>query len=455
MRSVAVVAVAAQLLTAGCQSVEARPQWLVTVSSDAQVPQFGDRLLVEVIDEAGATACNIIDESPGCARELSVQSPADWPVTFGVASPESDERLRIRTRHFRLAYVTAGAEPAAPSLVDTLVALPPTQAISEVGFVMGMDCFGVEADIDNDQSCDLSTASAAPVRLLDSGDVPNVAIASWPPGDEVPCPAEPPAAMRCVPGGAFLFGDHQAPHLTVELSFIPERLAQISPFYLDTDEVTVGDIRPHVVALGMEPIATNPDPSTSDAACTYVGRDDATNDALPANCLSWEMADAYCRRIGKRLPSDAEWEFAAGNRDTESRFPWGDEDDICRRAVIGRGRVTQSGEESFACLGTSADAWGPVAGGNDLDVTRDGVRNLGGSMGEFTADFFAPLTSPCWLGSGVAVDPRCDESQDGRRTVRLSAWFATPAESLIHLRAGVGARAYGHGIGFRCAQSVD
>lgn len=52
----------------------------------------------------------------------------------------------------------------------------------------------------------------------------------------------------------------------------------------------------------------------------------------PANCISWYAADAFCRYIGGRLPSDEEWLAEASDKGQRT-FPWGDEAPSCDTAV--------------------------------------------------------------------------------------------------------------------------
>jgi formylglycine-generating enzyme required for sulfatase activity len=108
----------------------------------------------------------------------------------------------------------------------------------------------------------------------------------------------------------------------------------------------------------------------------------------PANCRSYEQAFAYCRWIGRRLCTEAEWERAAGGPGPERRkYPWGDE--------------PASRKRSNTCI----DGPGHLAPVEAFPegVSAEGVYNLSGNVYEWVHDYYAPYQAP---DRGPLVDPR-------------------------------------------------
>ena len=429
----------------GCdpEVLDARPQWLVSIGTDAPVPQLGDRVLVEILRDDGAVAC------AGCRRQigLELEEPgAGLPLSFGIVAEDAAVAARLRVRLYRSGSSGADGLPPQRLVIDATGRLPPATGITEVAMPLFTACFDVAADVAGQATCDPATGALAPEPVLGAGAVP--ATGSWPEAAPAPCPSAPPEGMACVEGGVFLLGGagFEDGALTT-----PERLARISPFALDVFEVTVDDVKALVDALPRTPLPATGE-GTAHESCTW-----PDGGAMPVNCIDQELAMQICAARGLRLPTEAEWELAAGQGPAETPFPWGhDDQDLCARAVLGRGHSlgNSTGEDS-SCR-TGGEPVGPVAGGSPEDVGAIGVRNLGGNVAEWVDGVLAPYDDPCW-GEGVRlVDPVCRDAAE-LPAVRGGSWLDSPFTArVVTRRAWTSIDTEGKediAAGVRCAKS--
>ena len=162
-------------------------------------------------------------------------------------------------------------------------------------------------------------------------------------------------------------------------------------------------------------------------------------ESRPAVQVAWDGARAYCQFRGKRLPTEAEWEYVArgtGNR----RYPWGDDPPKCDGVVFGR--------ESGPCVGGAQEASDVMT--SLQDRTPDGIFDLAGNASEWVEDaFLLPYYPPCGAcDHPVFVVPA--GASDDLRVFRGSGW--SNATHVRTSRRGRWKREEGTDeIGFRCA----
>jgi len=432
-------------LTACQDPASARDQWLITISTDGALPQFGNRLLVEAIDEEGTIACD------ACRRTFGV-SATDLPLSFGLSATSGASRVRARL--YRAGQTGPDGFPGGAGLIDGLGRLPEARGVTPVALPLSLNCFGLASD--GDQTCAPETGTLVPSPLL-ADDLP-LDVGSWWGLASVPCATDAPDDMACIEGGAFIRGNYDDFGPSPLLSGEKERLVVLSPFVLERDEVTVGEVRALLQsgALDVEPILPDPDPRGPTGTCTYLGTDDPTNDALPVNCVPFGTAVSICQALGRRLPTEAEWEFAAGQRTLESPFPWGSDPEACDLAIVGVGRLEEAYfAETTPCRG-QADGqlrpWGMQPGGDPDDVTAQGIRNLGGNVTEFSSDAFEPYGEGCHADlPRPAIDPVC-VANTGRVVARGGSWNSTVR--LARSTSRQYASGWSPSLGLRCAASA-
>ena len=231
-----------------------------------------------------------------------------------------------------------------------------------------------------------------------------------------------PSGMVLVPGGEFWMG--RTLTSSVEQAIILERdrrddtpahRVYAEAFYMDEREVTNEEYARFT--------------ETSSAARPWYwpgGKVAKGEERLPVQETNWAEANAYCQSLGKRLPTETEWESAARGGLDRKRYPWGDE--------AARGRAHTGSPAGPAAVGSFAP-------------NAYGLYDMAGNVWEWTNDWYdrdyyavSPQRNPTGASTGRYKVIRGGGYTDG---AQLNSFrnYADPEKRFPM-------------IGFRCAKST-
>jgi formylglycine-generating enzyme required for sulfatase activity len=239
--------------------------------------------------------------------------------------------------------------------------------------------------------------------------------------------------MACVEGGEFVLGAEDGHPDEREPGEV-----YVDTFYMDVHEVTNAGFERCIQEGG----CSRPMPFRR-----FMG------DRQPVVAVSWFDAVRHCEMLGKRLPTEAEWERAASGPE-HTRYPWGDDpDEGCARALYKDARGEGCGYERTRDVGSYAPGhWG--------------LFDMAGSVHEWVWDRYSECLRGCENECGddcFGRNPRgpCGDLREGRcpghnlRSVRGGSWYWPLERSRTTARRGSGAPNRGpHRFGFRCARDL-
>lgn len=242
--------------------------------------------------------------------------------------------------------------------------------------------------------------------------------------------------MVLIPGGEYSRGCDTGSEFEQ-----PVRSIQISSFYIDATPVTNLQFRQFCDATGYKTTAELLGNSWgfADGEYQFVNNLSWSSYALrerenhPVVQVSWNDALAFAQWAGKRLPTEAEWEYAArGNR--ESAFPWGD-------------AIPDGTQSNFAKYPTEVP---PTTAVRQFSANAFGLYDMVGNVWQWCADWYGPD----YYRTGETIDPQGPKC--GTHKVRRGgSWNVIQAFRLRNANRGAAEPEQAvPNVGFRCAKNV-
>ncbi|MDD2803993.1 MAG: formylglycine-generating enzyme family protein [Elusimicrobiales bacterium] len=234
-----------------------------------------------------------------------------------------------------------------------------------------------------------------------------------------------PIEFITIPGGKFTMGTDSSEKGFEDAKPVHE--VAIRTFDMSKAAVTVEQYAECVVKGGC----------TEPATGGYCNWGVAGRQFHPVNCVDWKQAQAYAKFKGARLPSEAEWEYAATSGGRDQKYPWGNDEPTCDKAVM-------KGNGGYGC---DTNATMPVCS-KPAGNTSQGLCDMAGNVWQWLQDNYKNSYK------GAPDDGSAIEVTSSYRVMRGGSFNSDDARDLRGIYRGMltPGRRLGH-IGFRLARS--
>lgn len=225
-----------------------------------------------------------------------------------------------------------------------------------------------------------------------------------------------PEGMALIPGGTFTMGKN-SPNPT---DWQPEHRVSVDSFYMDCCEVTNSQYQTFCEATG------HPLPEFWGKGQFNCGPEFPDH---PVTGVSLFDAMKYAEWAGKRLPTEAEWEYAARGGQEGRAYPWGNGIDST---------VANYGKKYRSTLEVGS-----------FPPNAYGLHDMGGNVWEWTSDFYGSS----YYAESPLKNPKGPTT--GRFSViRGGSWHSGAMCIQVYYRNGLSPSWVDFAVGFRCARSL-
>ena len=254
--------------------------------------------------------------------------------------------------------------------------------------------------------------------------------------------AQDGAKMVWIPAGSFQMGASQKKWIETWLKDAkPVHQVQLDGFFMDAYEVTVGQYKQFLAETGHSPL---PD---------WVSQFSPT-DRHPVVGVSWYDAKAYADWAGKRLPTEAEWEYAARGGLEGKRYPWGDKEpdgNQVNYADKNADQTLRQQDKTFTWADMSVDdGYEFAAPVGSYPPNGYGLYDMVGNVSDWCQDWYdenyysvSPAKNPSGPSSGET------------RVLRGGSWFDNTLNLRLANRGNSDPHNRYYSRGFRCVSGLN